>query len=706
MFISDKLTDPITGAVSFSDVTGTYTHLTKSVTQNIADKDNVLVACNYSVDNISGIDAELTDVNCLQFTDVSTQVVSLPVSVPIAEGVVYSADIYITGDSANNVGEAIFGDNSNNCFVIAHREDESLFPRHRTNTDSTYAEYTDITMSLNKPYNIKFEGLEMGRARVNIRAKAKIANVKVGDYFYPLQEGSGTKAYDISGNGNHATITDATWSTLNGIESWNHEYGHDLVGVLNGTVSGFDTGIGGDELDMYEIKIQSTGDQADSGNFRFVENGHGNPSLFVSATVSGDGYKLTLLNAAGNGQGTLQQTIPNCNSSQFNVYKVDYTNPSSVKIFVNGNLELTSTVTVSPDSSHFHIGDDSSTNALDNGFFYYFKGWKNGVLKIHAVLDSSGRVKDLVSGNLLTADVGGTGSLGLKRIPALNFKTVQTLQLDGANAYFDQLAVPSNSGDIQQIKVKLKPIDSSSSQDILELFDNNSFVIGAAVVYKSNGKIQAYGMVSNSVEVTPNPDSDGFSTVTVETDGNNAILDVDGTSVSFVAGSGSGSYSYALVGLAPNMGNFSHFEGEIASILSGASLYTPAGGALGTATLKDVNGIDDGRILGGVLSHVWGTRKADDDGELVNADYATGNTSIRNQAGFVQNGSECGLKFISTGSTKITKSKADLDSHSNGTGLLYISKTGDKINKLVQYDTASTTLTSTEQAINDRYFGN
>jgi len=41
----------------------------------------------------------------------------------------------------------------------------------------------------------------------------------------PLQEGSGTVAHDVSGNGNHGTITGATWTTADDIPSYNLEKG-------------------------------------------------------------------------------------------------------------------------------------------------------------------------------------------------------------------------------------------------------------------------------------------------------------------------------------------------------------------------------------------------------------------------------------------------------------------------------------------------
>lgn len=41
----------------------------------------------------------------------------------------------------------------------------------------------------------------------------------------PLAEGSGTKVFDISGNGNHGTLSGTSWTTTNSIASHNHQYG-------------------------------------------------------------------------------------------------------------------------------------------------------------------------------------------------------------------------------------------------------------------------------------------------------------------------------------------------------------------------------------------------------------------------------------------------------------------------------------------------
>jgi hypothetical protein len=68
---------------------------------------------------------------------------------------------------------------------------------------------------------------------VNTRISRHITTVN-GSVFrqLPMAEGSGTKTYDVSGNGHYGTISGATWTTQNSIESWNHEYGFDIDGSV------------------------------------------------------------------------------------------------------------------------------------------------------------------------------------------------------------------------------------------------------------------------------------------------------------------------------------------------------------------------------------------------------------------------------------------------------------------------------------------
>ena len=47
-------------------------------------------------------------------------------------------------------------------------------------------------------------------------------------YDYTFAEGNGTKVFDISGQGNHATISGATYTTANSIASHNHQHGFSI----------------------------------------------------------------------------------------------------------------------------------------------------------------------------------------------------------------------------------------------------------------------------------------------------------------------------------------------------------------------------------------------------------------------------------------------------------------------------------------------
>ena len=67
MFLVDTLVKPISNTLSFGAVTGSVTENIKGVYETVAQKDKVLVALDHSTKNRDGIDAELTDVNCLSF---------------------------------------------------------------------------------------------------------------------------------------------------------------------------------------------------------------------------------------------------------------------------------------------------------------------------------------------------------------------------------------------------------------------------------------------------------------------------------------------------------------------------------------------------------------------------------------------------------------------------------------------------------------
>ena len=111
---------------------------------------------------------------------------------------------------------------------------------------------------------------------------------------------------------------------------------------------------------------------------------------------------------------------------------------------------------------------------------------------------------------------------------------------------------------------------------------------------------------------------------------------------------------------------------------------------IGTTTVQDLStNNNDGTVTtgsGGTASF-WGQRVADNDGVLVSADYATGNTSISNPAGFVHNNSECGLDMVTN-----DKTAAQLFAIDNSTATqTFVKKDANgKITQVLDYSAALT----------------
>jgi hypothetical protein len=520
----------------------------------------------------------------------------------------------------------------------------------------------------------------------------------------PIQEGSGTKCYDISGNGYYGEITGATWVTEDNIASHNALYGHDLVGVLNGTVSGFDTNIQGDELDMYEIKMQSTGDEdgVGNGNSYFVEASHFNPSLFMTSTNEGSGLRMSLRL----GGKTASDTPPNgiefltgVSSGDFNVYKVDYTDTSSVKVYVNGELKLTSTQTVTPSNAYWHIGNDSSSNASDNGFFYYFKGWKDGVLKIHAVVDVDGRVKDLVSGNLLTADVGGTGSLGVRRFPSLINKTTQVVTLDGVNDGIDTNYNPVNDLVID-CRVRL---NSFSGDTVIHSCGGGSgYYFGV-----KNGEWQLYAgggfVINGAADSSPDSTTDIFDTRLEFVDSTNTWTAYAKTSTQTeytLLGTGTRTPNFTAANiLIGQKGTSNYLDGEIHSFKLTSNGVTKIeydfSNPTGTSTILDISGNQNGTASNITTDLFWGKRIADSSGSIVSADYTNGNSTIRNSSGLLHNQSEVGFDLVTTDKTSTNIFAVD---NASETDDFAKKDSNGNVTQYLQYDPAlsdSTSLTRT-----------
>ena len=767
MFLVDKLAKPLSSRINLNALTGTFSQGLQAFTENVAQKDKILTALDHSTNNIvaGGTAPILTNVNTLSFdgagdrvqvnsvngisllTDADNHFGSCTITTSFMQTSAGTQVIHSCGAASYRLftqnGKFKLNATSTEIFdVELNKLYKSTITFDATGAATKFV-LENVTDGSTETYNTTVPaGGHNGASHLQIGARSNglvfvgvitdfsITNSSVGaDMHLPMQEGSGSVAYDISGNGANGTIVGATWTTVQGGVSHNNKHGHDLVGVLNGTVSGFDTGIGGDELDMYEIKMQSTSDVGGDGNSYFVEASHTNPTLFMTNSVEGSGRRMSFRIPTDTSVANGIVSLSGVSSADFNVYKVDYTNTSAVKVFVNGELVLTDSRTVVPTNAHFHIGNDNSTNASDNGFFYHFKGWKDGVLKIHAVVNSTGRVKDLISGNLLSADVGGIGSLGVRRFPALINKTKQVATFNGVN---DEVSFGTHA------------IPATESVEVVFTPENDG---GRGCLYSQGSLAGSYGFALCTSYNNTNADNTncinfrtkgtGGSAVTKSMNTTQNTMPADGTTykVTMDYNSSAGTISISLfnnttgalietisdsitanhvavgvsrpVKIGEDQGNLDDYQGTIHSVKSSFIDvdFSTNSGDIGRTTITDNSGNgNNGTVSTSSTALFWGRRVVDSSGSLVSAHYANSNFTFNNTSGFVHNNSEVSLIINTTGSNGVTKSKSQLDSHSNGTDKLYVSKTGTNIKRLVQYDTANTTLTTTEQANNERFF--
>jgi len=106
---------------------------------------------------------------------------------------------------------------------------------------------------------------------------------------------------------------------------------------------------------------------------------------------------------------------------------------------------------------------------------------------------------------------------------------------------------------------------------------------------------------------------------------------------------------------------------------------------IGTTKVQDLSANNnDGTVTygSGDAPTFWGTRVADTAGSLVSADYATGNLTISNPAGFVHNGSECGFE---TGLQELTSTEI-FDINNSTATQLFIRKDNGNITQFLEYE--------------------
>ena len=286
----------------------------------------------------------------------------------------------------------------------------------------------------------------------------------------PSQEGSGTTSYDVTGAGNHGLITGATWTTEDGIESWNHEYGFtDDSGVkvpaLNTKTTQVATFDGvADEVNFGTHAIPAS----DSIEVVFTpqDKAIGRGILYSQGSFAGSfGYAITWdgnsdrISASSKGSGTVLPLTTATNScvADGTTYKVTYTYDSSagtitLVLFNNDTGATIQTVSETGlDANKFNTGASRPVKVGEDqvGFDDYLgtiHSVKSSFIDIDfqtnigttTVLDNSGngnngtvtvgaggtdsfwgtRVAD-TSGLIVSADYA-TGNLTISNLPALD----------------------------------------------------------------------------------------------------------------------------------------------------------------------------------------------------------------------------------------------------------------------------------------------
>lgn len=679
MFLVDKLVKPLSNRISFSDLTGSFSESIKGLYQNVAAKDKIVTLCDHSTTNQVGANLLAQDVRVLSLSASS-----------VIEGV--PADTTISSQVTTGMITAVKTSGSD---------------------------------------QITFSGYG-----------GTISNIVLSDgTHYPLQEGGGETLYDVSGNGNHARISrtstgalTAFWnSDSDAIASWNNDNGFTIAAELNGTVCGFDTGFSTNDLDRYEVKLMSRLDDDQSGNFTLIDGGgqvggvqQNRPTLYCTDSNIGAAHvekgKRVVIYKGHTGGFVHLQTYKTGGSGLVGTYFWDWTDPANPTGGLDG-ISYDYPEAIQPHDVNIFIGNRYSNNPTDrfaNGHFYYFKGYKDGVLKCHVVPTLDGRLKDIVNGNLLTGAHGGATPLPIIRIPMMNKKTTQVVTFDGTDDYIEANGGAYTIPDQETAEVTFTAVDAGGTRHTLWAQGDYAAVAthgGMSLVFdkankRLNGRI-GDGTGNYEQIFTPSNSIEFGDKITAKLIFNRTALtlriemsgDASHTAQKNISASKIPSTTYTNV-IRVGRGSSGDFCSSHIHRAKCSRFDYDFSADIGTKVIQD--GVEppndtDAVIVSGLNQEIWRKRVDDANGTIVSADYANNTFEATHPNTYVHNGNEASLKFVTTGSTTTTMTKAQLHAHSNGTNNLYVMKDGDHITRLVQYDTAYT-LTAEEQEINNNFF--
>ena len=436
-------------------------NLTSWLTQPTAD--------GKTLPNPKGTDANLTAVNCLNFDGSNDHIDLISVPSDLLECVFdISFDILID-DSDTGFQRIIYFIGGNDFFRIQKNNGSNTLDFWARNSSSNTI-FRNSSMSFTPDVMFSFRAIGDGTdvkvyyddvlqhtisitgankqasftsatptlSNSSTALKGKLANFKLssGSVLHtqlPIAEGSGTKDYDVSGNGNHGTITGATWSTEDGIESWNHEYGFDIDGAVKvpalntktKQVATFD-GV----ADEVNAGYNPSGDliidariKADNiSGIYIIHQCNGNTGYFFRISAGewqlyvGNGYVFSSSTGIDPVAGTLYDT------------RVEYTASSNawvvkVKVATDSTYTTVGSGTRTPtfSSANFILGQKGTTMYFD-GEYHSFKITDGGATKVEYDFQSdigTTTVQDLSTNNndgTVTVGSGGLATFWGQRV--------------------------------------------------------------------------------------------------------------------------------------------------------------------------------------------------------------------------------------------------------------------------------------------------
>jgi len=486
----------------------------------------------------------------------------------------------------------------------------------------------------------------------------------------PLAEGGGTKVFDISGNGNHGTLSGTSWTNTNSIASHNHQYGFSKKNYFPaGTM---------------ELGTTFSKDNATTAyNTSIVYQG--NTSLQIQKTFNASnynqGYIYSTFTTDSTGTYTISARVKGTAGQKFSFAIFNQT---------DGGFALTRGSSEKTLTGEWDLFSDDVSLTKDKVYRFYFA------------------LKDFNQ----VVYVDDARAVTTTKSPALINKTKQAVTFDGANtrisyglgsfntsAWTVKFNITTDTALSNEGNILGQEAGTGTARLWLRIFGVGSGKLGRVVTFLGG---------SGETQLAP----DG--TIVANTNYDFELIYNGSGSLQLKTTTGGTTTTHPAVSrtVEAASGNLifgdSHVGGQAGIIVTARSFEVEGltksdfEQGIGTTTITDISGqSNNGTVANATLSSFWGKRYVDSDGSIVVADYAVGTTSVFNPSGYVHNGSECGLDLITT-----DVSASDIASINNASATQTFAKrdatNSELVTQLLQY---SSTISGGDLVRTRRYVG-